>query len=51
MEEEKKNIISEYMREIAKIGHLKKPRSRDWYSKIGKAGGKAGKGVKKPRNR
>ena len=33
-------IIKEYMSSIAKIGHQKSPRSKEWYSKVGKLGGR-----------
>ena len=33
-------IIKEYMSSIAKIGHQKSPRSKEWYSATGKLGGR-----------
>lgn len=38
-----KQEISKYFSELAKKGHKKKPRSREFYSKIGKKGAKARK--------
>ena len=33
-----KEIISKYMADMSKIGHKKSPRSKEFYSRIGKIG-------------